>query len=64
MKKFFSLMVIAVLSVSMIGCGDKPADKKADPAPAAGDKKVDPAAPAADPAKPADPAAQPVSSIC
>ena len=46
MKKFFSLMVIAAMSVSMVGCGDK---KPATPP--AGDK-----APAADPAKtpPAD----------
>ena len=36
MKKFFSLMVIAALSVSMVGCGDKPKDKPADK-PAAGD---------------------------
>lgn len=40
MKKFFSLMVIAALSVTMVGCGDKAKDK--------------PATPAADPAKPAD----------
>lgn len=37
MKKFFSLMVIAALSVTMVGCGDK---KKEEPKPAA------PAAPA------------------
>ena len=46
MKKFFSLMVIAALSVTMVGCGDKKpaADPKAAPA----------TTPAADPAKPAD----------
>jgi len=44
MKKFFSLMVIAALSVTMVGCkkedpkpatpapADKPADKPAEPA--------------------------------
>jgi hypothetical protein len=33
MKKFFSLMVIVAMSVSMVGCGDtkKPADKPATP---------------------------------
>lgn len=52
MKKFFSLMVIAALSVTMVGCGDKktPADPKA-----ATDPAKD-AAPAADPAKDAAPA--------
>ncbi len=30
MKKFFSLMVIAAMSVTMVGCGEK----KKDPAPA------------------------------
>jgi predicted small lipoprotein YifL len=28
MKKFFSLMVIAALSVTMVGCGDKKVEKK------------------------------------
>lgn len=28
MKKFFSLMVIAALSVTMVGCGDKKEVKK------------------------------------
>lgn len=30
MKKFFSLMVIAAMSVTMVGCGEKPKDKPAD----------------------------------
>lgn len=28
MKKFFSLMVIAAMSVTMVGCGDKKTEKK------------------------------------
>ena len=28
MKKFFSLMVIAALSVTMVGCGDKKVESK------------------------------------
>jgi len=44
MKKFFSLMVIAAMSISMVGCGDK---KKEEPK-----KDAAPAAPAD--AKPAD----------
>lgn len=40
MKKFFSLMVIAALSITMVGCKaeEKKKDDKA-PAPAAGDAK-------------------------
>ncbi len=30
MKKFFSLMVIAALSVTMVGCGDKKVETKKD----------------------------------
>lgn len=30
MKKFFSLMVIAAMSATMVGCGEKPKDKPAD----------------------------------
>jgi predicted small lipoprotein YifL len=34
MKKFFSLFMIAVMAVSFVGCGGKPADKKPEEKPA------------------------------